>query len=660
MADLCMVSESGTQANCRRRRLCWGVWASCVLLMGFLLWMPNATAQNINDILRILMPPSQQQQAVPPPVYVPPPTYSPPATHSRQHVPKPGVSRAETQQAQHMLNELGYDAGPADGAAGHRTISALNAFQRANGLAVTASIEKQGLATLAAIHRHIVASNALTMQTEPSAAAASPASLPADALPSPSASAIVRPDSATLAHPSFDCTRASTPTETTLCSNAALAMLDVQLSELYSRQLSGQGPQKAKAQQEQRHWLAQRNRCGADASCLFNAYSERIAQLGSPSQANASPAASQTATLSTTNQVVQAKPSTPSSVMTKATQSSAASPAASMDRVPMMLVVGKGTKARTFKEFVAEAKANPGSITYASSGEGSAHHLAMETLSQRAGLNIVHIPFRSSATALFDVAGGQVSAMMANLDTSKALIQSGKVVPIAVAHATRLPEFPNVPTLTEEGIEGVEAAALAGTRKAPAAPADPALNYSSRENQLMASPGRLPVIVPETYSEPDEEEIRLAIMRDMAAGGGRMLSPTAVEIGAPPFDQLMPIRLDATKVEKESCNPMTGRLAYTCEFRLYLKVSMPPQSMGFLRMGGGNEFFENLLDKQLASVNNATPGLKAHVFVLTDQGWRSPSMRKESIDATLKTYSETLSDWPECRLVQVGNELRCD
>lgn len=339
-------------------------------------------------------------------------------------------------------------------------------------------------------------------------------------------------------------------------------------------------------------------------------------------------------------------------------------PVPSIDNVPMILVVGKGAKARTFKDFVAEVKANPDSgnyalTSYASVGTDSSSHLTMEMLNQRAELGMVHIPHRSAASALSDVVGGQISVMMADLASSKALIQSGKVVPIAVANATRLPEFPDVPTLTEEGIVGVETM-LAGMVEAARASKDPALNYSSRENKLMASPGRLPVIVPETYSEPDEEEIRLAIMRDITAGGGRMLSPSTVEIGVPPFDQFMPIRLNATKVEKESCDPMTGGLAYTCRFRLYLKISLPPQSMSVLRMGGGNEFFEDLLDKSFASVNNATPGLKAHVFVLTNEGWRSPSMRKESIDATLKTYTETLSRAPECKLVQVGNQLRCD
>lgn len=659
MADIYLASGNPRRANSTRRYLYCGVWASGVLLIGSLSWIPGAAAQNINDILRILLPP-QQQQAAPPPVYVPPPTYSPPVTHRPQYVPRPAVTRAEIQRAQHMLNDLGYDAGPPDGAAGHRTISALNAFQRANGLADTASIDKQALATLTAIHRHVMASNALPMPADTSAATTSPASLPADAPPLSPASAIARPSSAALARPSFDCNRASTPTETTLCNNPALAMLDVQLSELYLRQLPGQAPQKAKAQQEQRNWLAQRNRCGADASCLFNAYSERIAQLGAANQASPTTATSETATTSTTNQVVQAAPSTPRSEITRAPESSAASPVASMDRVPRILVVGKGIKARTFKDFVAEVKANPGTINYASVGEGGSHHRAMEMLSQRAGLEMVHIPHRRSASALLDVASGEVSAMIASLASSNALIQSGKVFPIAVASATRLPELPDVPTLTEEGIEDVEAAALAGMRPAAGAPSDPALNYSPRENKLMASPGRPPVIVPETYSEPDEEEIRLAIMRDMAAGGGRMLSPSAVEIGAPPFDQLMPIRLDATKVEKDSCTQMSDSVAYTCKFRLFLKMSLPPQSRSFINMGGGNQFFDNLLDKYLASVNNATPGLKAHVFVLTDQGWRSPSMRKESVDATLKTYAETLSDWPECRLVQVGNQLRCD
>lgn len=147
-------------------------------------------------------------------------------------------------------------------------------------------------------------------------------------------------------------------------------------------------------------------------------------------------------------------------------------PVTLMGRFPMILVVGEGTKARTFKDFIAEVKAKPGATNYASAGAGSPHHLAMEMLSQRAGLDMVHVPYRGAAPALVDVAGGQVSAMMTDLAAGNALIQSGKLIPIAVANATRLPQFPNIPTLAEEGIQGAEAAALVGMVVAAGTPKD--------------------------------------------------------------------------------------------------------------------------------------------------------------------------------------------
>lgn len=187
-----------------------------------------------------------------------------------------------------------------------------------------------------------------------------------------------------------------------------------------------------------------------------------------------------------------------------------------------------------------------------------------------------------------------------------------------------------------------------------------AMNYSSRENQLMASPGHLPLTVPASYTEPDDEEISLAIMREMTAGGGRTLSRSAVEIGVPPFDQIMPIRLDSTKVEKEECKRMDSSHAYTCSFRHFLRVSFPENTRQFFSLGGGNAMFDGMLQKYLASINNARPGVVAHVFVLTYQGWRSPTMRQQSIEAVLNTYAETFSGWPKCNLVQIGNQFRCD
>ena len=187
-----------------------------------------------------------------------------------------------------------------------------------------------------------------------------------------------------------------------------------------------------------------------------------------------------------------------------------------------------------------------------------------------------------------------------------------------------------------------------------------AQNYSARENQLMAAPGRLPLIVPESYTEPDEEEIGLTMMREMTAGGGRMLTPHSIEVGVPPFDIFMPIQLDSARVEKEECRRLESSPAYSCRFRHYLKVSLPARSWEFLGLGGKNEMFNDLVQKYLDKVNETTPGVIAHVFVLTENGWRSPTMREQSIQASLDTYAETFSGWPECDLVHEGGELRCE
>ncbi len=143
-------------------------------------------------------------------------------------------------------------------------------------------------------------------------------------------------------------------------------------------------------------------------------------------------------------------------------------PVTLMGRFPMILVVGPGINVASAKEFIAQAKAKPGGLNYASAGAGSPHHLAMELLKAEAGLFMVHAPYRGAAPALADVAGGQVPAMMVDLAAGAGFIKGGKVRPLAVAHATRLPQLPDVPTFAELGYKNVEAAALVGM-VAPAA-----------------------------------------------------------------------------------------------------------------------------------------------------------------------------------------------
>lgn len=137
-------------------------------------------------------------------------------------------------------------------------------------------------------------------------------------------------------------------------------------------------------------------------------------------------------------------------------------PVTLLGRFPMILVVGPGSPARTAQEFIAQVKAAPGGVNYGSAGAGSPHHLAMELLKVEAQLNMTHAPYRGAAPALADVAAGQIPAMMVDFAAGAGFIKGGKVRPLAVANATRLPQLPDVPTFAELGYRNVEAAALVG------------------------------------------------------------------------------------------------------------------------------------------------------------------------------------------------------
>lgn len=147
-------------------------------------------------------------------------------------------------------------------------------------------------------------------------------------------------------------------------------------------------------------------------------------------------------------------------------------PVTLMGRFPMILVVGPNSDIKDARDFVAKAKAAPGSINYGSAGAGSPHHLAMELLKVHAGLSMNHVPYRGAAPALTDLAGGQVQAMMVDLAAGAGFIKGGKVRPLAVANATRLAQLPEVPTFAELGFRGVEAAAQVGIVAPAGTPAD--------------------------------------------------------------------------------------------------------------------------------------------------------------------------------------------
>lgn len=124
---------------------------------------------------------------------------------------------------------------------------------------------------------------------------------------------------------------------------------------------------------------------------------------------------------------------------------------------PNVLVVRKGLGVKTLAEFVAVAKQKPGSIDFASTGAGSASHLAGELFSQRAGIDLVHIPYKGGAPALQDLLGERVASYFSAPPTALPHIAAGNLIPLATTGLTRPAYMPNIPTVAESGFPGFEA-----------------------------------------------------------------------------------------------------------------------------------------------------------------------------------------------------------
>ncbi|MBY4897035.1 tripartite tricarboxylate transporter substrate binding protein [Cupriavidus sp. AU9028] len=124
---------------------------------------------------------------------------------------------------------------------------------------------------------------------------------------------------------------------------------------------------------------------------------------------------------------------------------------------PNVLVVHKGTGVKNLADFVALAKKKPGAVDYASTGAGSASHLAGELFNQRAGVEMVHIPYKGGAPALQDLLGERVTSYFAAPPTAMPHVESGKLVPLATTGSARPDYLPNIPTVAESGFPGFEA-----------------------------------------------------------------------------------------------------------------------------------------------------------------------------------------------------------
>jgi tripartite-type tricarboxylate transporter receptor subunit TctC len=131
-------------------------------------------------------------------------------------------------------------------------------------------------------------------------------------------------------------------------------------------------------------------------------------------------------------------------------------PVTLLAKVPNLFVVHPDVPAKDFKEFVAHVKKNPGRLNYGTAGNASAGHLAMEYLKLVAGMFITHIPYRGTGPMLTDLLAGRTQATSAGLPALLPHIKAGKLRPIAVGTAQRLPALPDVPTVAEMGFKDFE------------------------------------------------------------------------------------------------------------------------------------------------------------------------------------------------------------
>ena len=129
---------------------------------------------------------------------------------------------------------------------------------------------------------------------------------------------------------------------------------------------------------------------------------------------------------------------------------------------PQVVVVREGLPFKTMAELIAYAKANPGKLTYASSGNGSLQHATGAMLEQQAGITLTHVPYKGTGPALQDLLGAQVDLTFGTPPPFMPHIQAGKLRALAVTGKARVPSLPNVPTVTEAGLPRLDATSWFG------------------------------------------------------------------------------------------------------------------------------------------------------------------------------------------------------
>lgn len=155
---------------------------------------------------------------------------------------------------------------------------------------------------------------------------------------------------------------------------------------------------------------------------------------------------------------------------------------------PFLLLTHPAVPVRSVKDLLALARAEPGKLNYASAGNGTPNHLAMESFKSMAGVNITHVPYKGAPQAVTDLIGGSVELMFNSIPPALPHIRSGRLKLLAVASTRRSAQLPDVPTVSEAGVPGFEATTWFGL----VAPAKTPKQIVARLNELVVKVVRAP------------------------------------------------------------------------------------------------------------------------------------------------------------------------
>jgi len=163
-------------------------------------------------------------------------------------------------------------------------------------------------------------------------------------------------------------------------------------------------------------------------------------------------------------------------------------PVALVADLPLLLVVNPSLPVKTVAELIAYAKQNADKLAHPSSGNGTLSHLGMEVFKQRAGITMLHVPYRGSVPAMTDLMTGIVQVAMDTMAVTEPFIRADKMRLIASAYGQRVPAFPDTPTLAEQGFPGIDLSAWLGIVVTAATPKQQVERLGAEINRIVQLP----------------------------------------------------------------------------------------------------------------------------------------------------------------------------